>query len=59
PQLVVISAVGLRQLAIVGMREHTRLRLPLEIKKHEKALKFPIFQTLAEECCTKGRNVPL
>ncbi|KAK2752497.1 hypothetical protein FQN54_008090 [Arachnomyces sp. PD_36] len=49
PQLVLICAVSLGQTAIAGMKEHNRLRLPLEVKKHEHALKSPIIQKLAEE----------
>jgi len=54
PQMVIISAVGLGQSTIASMREHDRLRLPLEIKENEKALKSPILQTLAEEYTAKG-----
>jgi hypothetical protein len=54
PQLVLICAVGLGQSAIAGMKEHNRLRLPLEVKKHEHALKSPIIHKLAEENCAKG-----
>ena len=52
-QLVVASSVGIGQSAIAGMKELSRLRLPLEIKKHERALKSSTLQTVAEECRTQ------
>ena len=54
-QLVVICVVGLGQSAIASMREPTRLRLQVEIKKYEKALKCPILDRLAEEYRVKGK----
>jgi phosphoribosylformimino-5-aminoimidazole carboxamide ribonucleotide (ProFAR) isomerase len=53
-QLVVASSVGIGQAAIAGMKELTRLRLPLEIKKHERALKSPNLQKVVNKFCIKG-----
>ncbi|KAF1348411.1 hypothetical protein EJ07DRAFT_24361, partial [Lizonia empirigonia] len=55
-QLVVAISVGIGQSAIASMKELTRLRLPLEIKKYERALKSPTLQKVAEEFCSKGRD---
>jgi hypothetical protein len=56
-QLVVASSVGIGQSAIAGMRELTRLRLPLEIKKHKRALTSLTLQTIAEDCRTQGSKI--
>jgi phosphoribosylformimino-5-aminoimidazole carboxamide ribonucleotide (ProFAR) isomerase len=53
-QLVVASSVGIGQSAIAGMKELTRLRLSLEIKKHERALKSPSLQRVTTEFCIEG-----
>jgi hypothetical protein len=53
-QLVVASSVGIGLSGIASMKELTRLRLPLEIKKHERALKSPALQAVADEYRTAG-----
>lgn len=57
-QLVVISAVGIGQSAIAGMKENARLRLPLEITKCANSLKSSIVHTIAEECSAEGWDIP-
>ena len=46
-QMVVLAAIGLGQSAVGGMKESARLRLPLEVKKHERNLTASILQKLA------------
>ncbi|KAF2105228.1 hypothetical protein BDV96DRAFT_592868 [Lophiotrema nucula] len=55
-QPVVVCAAGVGGSAIAAMREHDRLRLPLETKRQEASFKSLILYKLAEECYSKGGN---
>ena len=53
--MVVLTAIGLGQSAVAGMRESARLRLPLKVKKHERSLTVSILQELACKYSSKGK----
>ena len=53
--MVVLTAIGLGQSAVAGMRESARLRLPLEVKKHERRLTASSLQELARKYSLKGK----
>ncbi|KKA21830.1 hypothetical protein T310_4139 [Rasamsonia emersonii CBS 393.64] len=53
-ELVVACALGLGQTIIGYMREPLRVRLPLEVKQHERQLKSPLLQNLARKYSPKA-----
>ncbi|KAF2444653.1 hypothetical protein P171DRAFT_279586 [Karstenula rhodostoma CBS 690.94] len=55
-QPVVVSVVGVGQSVITSMKEHDRLRLPVEIQRHERDFTSPTLQALAEECRRQGKT---
>ncbi|EEQ88991.2 uncharacterized protein BDCG_04111 [Blastomyces dermatitidis ER-3] len=59
PQFVMLCVVGLGQSVIASMKEAIRLRLPLEIKDHERTLTGPVLQHLTEECLKKKSEAPV
>ena len=56
-QMVVLAAIGLGQSAVGGMRESARLRLPLEVKKHERSLTASILQEITRRYSSRGNSV--